>query len=90
MDPVSISMRPLFEQARREGKWLYTSYQQLWFSPDQLEAEQRAGRFRWGACNWELRDPMEQVASAKAALEAAQARYNRVLLDVTSMMQTSC
>jgi hypothetical protein len=89
MDPVSISMKPLFDQARREGKWLYTSYQQLWFSPDQLEAEQRAGRFRWGACNWELRDPMDQVVAAKRTLDAAQAAYNRILLDVTSMVQHS-
>lgn len=87
MDPISISMRPLFDQARREGKWFYTSYQQIWFSPDQLEAAQRDGRFRWGPCNWELRDPMERVKAAKQAFDSAQAEYDRIKAEVESMLQ---
>lgn len=82
MDPVTIEMRPLYEQARREGKWLYCHYQNLWFAPDQLEAEQRAGRFRWGAVNWQVRDPMERVAVAERRLKAAQVEYDDVRLEV--------
>jgi hypothetical protein len=42
------TLQPLISQARVQGKWLHCAYQNLWFSPDELEAENREGRFRWG------------------------------------------
>lgn len=54
-------MRPLFEQAEREHKWLYCSYQSVWFSPRELREEQSKGHFRWAAVNWEVRDPKEHI-----------------------------
>lgn len=71
-------MKPLFEQARAEGKWFWTRYQDIWFSPDQLAAEHAKGSFRWGPVNWKLRDPQERVNEAKARADAAQAEYNRI------------
>lgn len=79
MDPISIEMRPLFKQARDEGKWFWCHYQDLWFSPDQLESEQTNGKFRWGAVNWKLRDPAERIEEAKARRDAAQAEVDRVI-----------
>lgn len=78
------SLEPLFRQAEAEGLWFFSPYQQLWFSPKMLRARQAEGRFIWGACNWKLRDPMEEhqrllkqaaqlvaeAADFKAAIEA--------------------
>jgi hypothetical protein len=61
---ISDSLAPLFKEARETGKWFWCPYQNLWFSPDQLEAAQSDGRFRWGAINWKLRDPRERIAEA--------------------------
>lgn len=59
------SLQPLFERAKREGLWFYTSYQDLWFAPDELEKQQKAGRFCWGAVNWKLRNPQERLNEFK-------------------------
>jgi hypothetical protein len=54
-------LQPLFDKAEKEGLWFYCSYQQLWFSPNELKNEQSNGRFLWGAVNWQLRDPHEKL-----------------------------
>lgn len=68
---------PLFRRAEQEGLWFYSPYQQLWFSPEALRRQQERGSFRWGAVNWELRDPRERIAElrrqGKAAYDAAEA-----------------
>ncbi len=69
------SLRPLIAQARAEGKWLHCSYQDLWFSPDELEAANRDGRFRWGAVNWTVRDPGEMVREKAEELRLAERNY---------------
>lgn len=63
---IEAALEPLFERAEREGLWFYSLYQGLWFSPKELRAEQAKGRFWWGAVNWELRDPAEEVVRLKA------------------------
>lgn len=68
---ILAGLKPLFERARKEGLWFWCSYQGLWFTPDELEAEHRRGSFIWGAVNWSLRDPKELVAEAE--VEAANA-----------------
>lgn len=54
------SLEPLFETAERYGLLFYCSYQNLWFTPEELRKEQWKGRFIWGACNWKLRKPYER------------------------------
>jgi hypothetical protein len=66
---VTDSLRLMFEEARQKGLWFFSPYQQLWFSPDELQENQKNGRFCWGAVNWELRDPKERVEQLR--LEAA-------------------
>lgn len=68
----------LIEQARKEKKWLWCPYQDLWFSPDQLAAENAAGRFRWGPVNWKLRDQAERLAEANDAVKRANADRDRI------------
>ncbi len=56
-------LEQLIQQARDEGKYLYCSYQNLWFSSDELAQSNKDDKFRWGAVNWELRDPQERIDS---------------------------
>lgn len=81
-DTILAGLRPLFEKARREGLWFYCNYQGLWFTPDELAAEQRRGSFIWGAVNWQLRDPKEKLEHeqrvAKAAAEQAERTRVRI------------
>jgi hypothetical protein len=79
----------LIEQAKREGKWLYCCYQQLWFSPDELRAENEQGRFRWGTVNWQLRDPVEKLEQMVADSDSLKAGIGTFALRIQSSMSTS-
>lgn len=79
---ILSEMKPLFEEARREGKWFWCRYQDLWFSPDQLAAEHANGRFIWGAVNWQLRDPIERQQEAQKRASKAQEEVDRILADI--------
>lgn len=72
----------IIEQARKSGKWLHCAYNDLWFSPDELVTAQSEGRFRWGPCNWSLRDPRErrkQLAENVDRNEAALREFDAKL-----------
>ena len=61
---IELSLEPLFKKAREEGLYFFINSMAtgpLWFSPDELKACQKEGRFRWGAVNWTLRDPREHL-----------------------------
>jgi hypothetical protein len=75
-------MRPLFNLAESEGKWLYCSYQGLWFSPEELKAEQAKGQFRWGSVNWQVRDPLECLAE----LQRERMRAERAIIEFVERM----
>lgn len=71
-ETIRVSMRPLFEKAEKDGLWFYQKFQGRYFTPDQLKAEQAAGRFLWGRANWQLVKPTEaQLESMKAREDAA-------------------
>jgi hypothetical protein len=72
---AASTLQPLIAQARKEGKWLHSRYQDIWFSPDELEALNREGRFLWGAVNWTLRDPNEMVQEKAKVLKKAEQDY---------------
>lgn len=78
MGEIADQLRGLIQQARSERKWLWCRYQDMWFSPDQLEEANRDGRFLWGPVNWQLRDPQERVDEARRRLESAEAEYERI------------
>ncbi len=71
-DQIIAGLKPLFKKARAEGLWFRSSYQDLWFSPDELEAAQAAGRFIWGAVNWTLCDPADRLAQLTREYESAR------------------
>ncbi|MBK6639640.1 MAG: hypothetical protein IPH08_04060 [Rhodocyclaceae bacterium] len=72
----------MFAEARRDGLWFRCTYQDLWFSPDDLEAAQANGRFIWSAMNWELRPPADYIAKmermAKDAADRLEEAKERV------------
>ena len=74
---VKASMAPLFRDAREKKLWFYTSYQQIWFSPDELAAQHAQGKFLWGAVNWRLRDPVEALNDLDRKIADAQAERDR-------------
>jgi hypothetical protein len=47
--------------AKAHDKCFYSSYQALWFTAEQLQESWDRGQFRWGACNWQLRDKPEAI-----------------------------
>jgi len=63
-------MEALIRQAESEGKWLWCSYQDLWFSPQELRKAQAEGRFQWGPVNWKLRFPAEKLEAIASKEEA--------------------
>lgn len=69
---IRESLQPMFQTARREGKWFWCVYQDLWWSPDELKTHQNQGRFVWGPPNWKLRDPWERVHSLERGIEEAK------------------
>ena len=75
-------LNALVDQAEREGKALYCSYQNLWFLPAELRAEHASGRFIWAIENWALRDPEERTAQLVTdvvlAKEALSQWMNRI------------
>lgn len=74
----------MFAEAKRRRLWFHSAYQDLWFSPAQLAAEQERGNFRWGAPNWTLRDPREHVTELRANAVALNAEADRIqrMIDV--------
>jgi hypothetical protein len=72
----------LIDKAESECKWLHCSYQDLWFSPAQLRAENAKGSFVWGVVNWTLRDPKEKLARLQQEEKnatSARERFEREL-----------
>jgi hypothetical protein len=79
---VFTELEPMFKEAREKGLWFYCSFEDLWFSPDELKSEQKNGNFIWGVCNWELRNPKEHVACLENRIRSAE----RELLDFQSRL----
>lgn len=67
-----MSLEAMIREARTLGRVLHCSYQDMWFTPDELEAENRVGRFCWGPQNFELRLPGERTAQLERKLTTMQ------------------
>lgn len=69
----------MFGQATKAGLWFFHGGLSgpLWFSPVELDAQQKKGQFVWGAVNWTLRDPREFLEEARTKVQAALAECQR-------------
>lgn len=83
--PVDMNaLNALIDQAEAEKKWLWSRYQDLWFSPAQLREQNRNGKFRWGAVNFKLRDPQERVEEANKRASLATVEAARIAAEVAA------
>lgn len=58
---IHDGLKPLFEQAEKEQLWFWNRYQSMWFTPAELREQQAEGKWVWGAPNWTLRHPSEEL-----------------------------
>jgi len=79
-EAIAAALAPLIATARRDGKWLFHGGLSgpLWFTPDQLAAENANGKFLWGPVNWEPRDPQGRLSEAERRRDDAQAEVDRI------------
>lgn len=71
-EEIIESLKPMFVTARKENLWFHTVYQDLWFTPDQLEKHHKEGKFVWGEKNWQLKKPTEKIKSIEKEIEQLQ------------------
>lgn len=78
MSEVADMLKPLISEAREKGLWLWCHYQDIWFSPSELEQQNANGKFLWGPVNWKLRDPTERLREAERRLSEAQREVDAI------------
>lgn len=69
---ILAALKPMFDEARAKGLWFLSGYQELWFSPDELDMAQASGRFIWGPQNWRLYPPSNHLKQLQNRAAAAQ------------------
>ena len=60
------SNEAMIEEARKQDLLIYSHYQEMWSTPDDLERLQKAGRFRYGNVNFELRSRQNYITKLNA------------------------
>ena len=75
-------LEEMYERAKEGKLWFYSTYQSLWFSPERLAEENENGSFRWGPCNWILRDPNEQVKELAIEISRLQKQMKSVQREI--------
>lgn len=73
-----LKLAALIQRARDSRQWLHCSYQDLWFSPDELQEHHKKGSFMWAAPNWTLRDPSERLREADRRVQNAINARNKI------------
>ena len=60
------SNEAMIEEARKQDLLIYSHYQEMWSTSDDLERLQKAGRFRYGNVNFELRSRQNYITKLNA------------------------
>ena len=71
-DGVQPDMVEMFEEADAHGVWFQYLDRELWFSPHELAAHQRAGSMRGGKALFRLRDPLCRLKELQNNVARAQ------------------
>lgn len=74
-EQIKAMMAEKILEARGQGLWLRCFYQDMWFSPDELEAAHAKDQFLWGPDNWELRDPLDRLESMRKSATNSLSAY---------------
>ena len=64
-EEVLRQLEPMFEKAEREGLWLQSESHDMLFSPKELHEMHDENTFLWGALNWELKSPQDELEMLK-------------------------
>ena len=74
----------LFVRAKAEKLWFFYGGLNgpLWFSPAELEQQQKKGKFLWGAPNWRLHDPQEYVKQLTEQINALDRQRDSVCIRI--------
>ncbi len=78
---IIMSLKPLFEQAETENRWFYHNSEEageVWASPGYLHKEQSEGRLLWPPEHWELRSPIDYMASIHRKAGELIEEYNEM------------
>ena len=80
---IIMSLQPLFEQAETEGLWFHyqpegESDDEVWASPGFLHQEQEQGRLIWAPEHWQLRSPLDYMASLHQKVSVLVDEYNEM------------
>lgn len=67
-----MTLQELIQKAKTENKWLHCSYQDLWFSPSELEQQNRNGKFNWSPENFSIEDPQNQINNLIQKIKQAE------------------
>lgn len=84
---IKRELTDLIEKARTEKLWIYYSSQDMWLSPSSLEKLNAAGRYLWGAVNWQLRNPREQIDEINKRIENFKDRIVDIETEIASEQQ---
>ena len=78
---IIMSLQPLFEQAEEEGLWFFHESQdegEVWASPGFLHDQHNQGLLIWSPEHWELRSPIDYMASLHRKASDLIAEYNEM------------
>jgi len=78
---IIMSLQPLFEQAEGEGLWFFHESDdtgEVWASPGFLHDEHNEGRLIWAPEHWELRSPIDYMASLHRKASELITEYNEM------------
>lgn len=78
---IILSLKPLFEQAEVDNLWFYHHSEEadeIWASPGFLRREQNEGRLIWSPEHWELRSPLDYMASLHRKASELVDEYNEM------------
>ena len=75
-DQSKPALTSLIKEARLKGLWLYAYYQDLWFSPDELEQANKEGRF-WSE-SFIIRDPRELIDKLEQEVLSIRTKLKKV------------
>lgn len=78
---IIMSLQPLFERAEAEGLWFFHQSDEsgeVWASPGFLHEEHSKGRLIWAPEHWELRSPIDYMASLHLKASGLIDEYNEM------------
>ena len=58
---MAKTVEDLIQEAKDESLWIRSHYQDLWFSPSELEQQRNQGHYLWGVESFEKVNPFARI-----------------------------